>query len=226
MFFFDPLYIVFLAPALVLSIWAQARVKRAWSKYSKIRSSNGMTGASIAKAILDAEGIHGVSIEMVRGRLSDHYDPSARVLRLSEGVFNGTSVAAAGIAAHEVGHAIQHARSYAPLALRSALVPVARLGSNLSWILMLVGFIISVTELVWAGIILFGAAVLFTLITLPVEFNASSRAREALPRLGLISASDARGVDTVLSAAAMTYVAAAATALLQLMYFIFRVGRD
>jgi len=145
---------------------------------------------------------------------------------LSDGVYNGTSVAAAGIAAHEVGHAIQHARKYSPLVIRTAMVPLAQLGSNLSWILMLVGFLISVTELVWAGIILFGAAVLFSIVTLPVEFNASARAKEALPRLGLVAASDSRGVNAVLNAAAMTYVAAAATAVLQLVYFVLRANRN
>ncbi|HPV04873.1 MAG TPA: zinc metallopeptidase [Myxococcota bacterium] len=226
MFYFDPLYFVFLGPALLLSIWAQARVKLAYSKYSKVPSSTGMTGARIARAMLDSEGVQGVSIEMVPGKLSDHYDPSKKILRLSDGVYNGTSVAAAGIAAHEVGHAIQHARKYSPLVIRTAMVPLAQLGSNLSWILMLVGFLISVTELVWAGIILFGAAVLFSIVTLPVEFNPSARAKEALPRLGLVAASDSRGVNAVLNAAAMTYVAAAATAVLQLVYFILRANRN
>lgn len=222
----DPIYLIMIAPALLLSLVAQLLVKSAYSRYSKVPASNGMTGAQIARRILDAEGVPGVTIEMVRGRLTDHYDPSKKVLRLSEGVYSSNSVAAAGIAAHEVGHAIQHARSYAPLVLRTTLVPVARLGSNLSWILIMIGFLASMTQLVWAGIVLFGAAVLFTLVTLPVEFNASSRAKEALPRLGLVAVRDTAGVNSVLNAAAMTYVAAALTAILQLVYFVFRASRS
>jgi len=224
--FFDPLYLLLLAPALILTIVAQVKVKAAYSKYSKVRSSTGLTGAQIARRILDAEGIHDVSIEAVRGNLTDHYDPSKKVLRLSEGVYSGQSIAAAGIAAHEVGHAIQHARSYAPLVLRTTLVPLAQVGSNFSWILIMIGFVVSMSQLVWAGIALFGAAVLFSLVTLPVEFNASARAREALPRLGLVSAGDTSGVGSVLNAAAMTYVAAALTAILQLVYFVFRASRN
>ncbi|HNZ03193.1 MAG TPA: zinc metallopeptidase [Myxococcota bacterium] len=223
---FDPLYLLMLAPALLLSLAAQIKVKSAYARYSKVPASNGMSGAQVARRILDAEGLNSVPVELVPGTLTDHYDPSKRVLRLSEGVYRGKSVAAAGIAAHEVGHAIQHSRSYAPLVLRTTLVPLAQLGSNLSWILIMIGFFVSMTELVWAGIALFGAAVLFTIVTLPVEFNASSRAKEALPRLGLVGAGDTRGVNSVLNAAAMTYVAAAITAILQLVYFIFRASRD
>ena len=226
MFFgFDPVYFVFLAPAIILSIWAQFRVRRAYSRYSKVRSSTGLTGQQIARRMLDAEGVAGVRIEMVPGNLTDHYDPRSKVLRLSEDVFNGRSVAAAGIAAHEVGHAIQHARSYGPLVLRTAMAPVASIGSSLSWILMLAGFMISMTSLVWAGIAMFAAAVFFSIVTLPVEFNASARAKEALPKLGFVSSDDAAGVNSVLGAAAMTYVAAAATAILQLVYFILRAQR-
>ncbi len=223
---FDPLYLLMLAPALLLSLAAQIMVKSAYARYSKVPASNGMSGAQVARRILDAEGLNSVPVELVPGALTDHYDPSKRVLRLSEGVYRGKSVAAAGIAAHEVGHAIQHSRSYAPLVLRTALVPLAQLGSNLSWILIMIGFFVSMTELVWAGIALFGAAVLFTIVTLPVEFNASSRAKEDLPRLGLVGAGDTSGVNSVLNAAAMTYVAAAITAILQLVYFIFRASRD
>lgn len=220
--FFDPLYLVFLAPALILSLWAQTRVKRAVKRYSKVASSSGMTGAQVAQAILDANGIGGVRIEAVSGNLTDHYDPSKRVLRLSETVYGSRSVTAAGIAAHEVGHALQHAGSYGPLVLRQTLAPAASWGSNLSWILMLIGFFMASAALLWGGIALFSVAVLFTLVTLPVEFDASKRAREVLPRLGLVADSDRQGVDKVLSAAAMTYVAAAATAVLQLLYFVLR----
>lgn len=223
--FFDPLYLAFLAPALVLSIWAQARVKRAVNRNSKVRSSSGMTGAQVAKAILDSHGVTGVSIEAVGGRLSDHYDPSKKVLRLSEPVYGSRSVTAAGIAAHEVGHALQDKEGYGPLVLRQTLAPAATWGSNLSWILILIGFIMASTTMVWGGIALFSVAVLFTLVTLPVEFDASRRAREVLPQLGLVAESDRNGVNQVLNAAAMTYVAAAATAVLQLLYFVLR-ARD
>lgn len=219
---FDPLYLLFLAPAMLLSLWAQVKVKGATAKYSKVPSSAGMTGAQVARTILDAHGVAAVGIEMVDGVLSDHYDPSKKVLRLSEGVYHGRSVTAAGIAAHEVGHAIQHKAAYRPLVLRQALAPAAMFGSNLSWILMLVGVVLASTTLMWAGIALFSLAVLFTLVTLPVEFDASRRAKETLPQLGLVSNSDRAGVSAVLNAAAMTYVAAAATAILQLLYFIFR----
>lgn len=220
--FFDPLYLLMILPALILSIWAQAKVKRAFHKYSEVRSSSGMTGAQVAQAILDANGVHGVPIEVSHGMLSDHYDPAHKVLRLSEDVFHGRSIAAAGIAAHECGHALQHKAAYTPLVLRQTIAPMAMWGSNLSWILMLAGFFLQAVSLIWGGIALFSVAVLFTLITLPVEFDASRRAKLVLPQLGLVSPSDREGVSAVLNAAAMTYVAAAATALLQLLYFVLR----
>lgn len=222
--FFDPLYMLMILPALVLSIWAQAKVKRAFKKYSEVPSSTGLTGAQVAQAILDANGIRGVPIEVASGMLSDHYDPAHRVLRLSEDVYHGRSVAAAGVAAHECGHALQHKMAYTPLVLRQTIAPAAIWGSNLSWILMLVGFFLQATSLVWGGIALFSVAVLFTLVTLPVEFDASRRAKEVLPQLGLVSTADREGVSAVLDAAAMTYVAAAATAVLQLIYFILRAN--
>lgn len=219
---FDPLYLLFLGPALLLSLWAQVKVKGATSKYSKVPSSSGMTGAQIARTILDANGVSGVGIEMADGVLSDHYDPTKRVLRLSEGVYHGRSVTAAGIAAHEVGHAIQHKAAYRPLVLRQTLAPAAMFGSNLSWIFILIGMVLASTTMMWVGIGLFSLAVLFTLVTLPVEFDASRRAKEVLTQLGLVASSDRAGVSAVLNAAAMTYVAAAATAILQLLYFVFR----
>lgn len=220
--FFDPVYFLFLAPALLLSVWAQLKVKGATAKYSQVPSSSGMTGAQIARAILDAFGVSGVRVEMTEGFLSDHYDPLKKVLRLSEGVYHGRSVTAAGIAAHEVGHALQHKAAYKPLILRQTLAPAAMFGSQVSWILILIGFVLASTTMLWLGIGLFSLAVLFTLITLPVEFDASRRAREHLLQLGLVSNADRAGVSAVLNAAAMTYVAAAATAILQLLYFIFR----
>lgn len=221
--FFDPLYLLMIAPALLLSLWAQFRVKRNFARYQQVPSSSGLSGAQVAQRILRGNGIHDVTVEEVQGFLSDHYDPAHRVLRLSPPVYRGLSVAAAGIAAHEAGHALQHAQAYAPLRLRSALVPAASLGSNLSWILIMAGLLIQWTTLAWVGIALFSAAVLFSLVTLPVEFDASRRAKAVLPALGLVSPADQGGVSAVLNAAAMTYVAAAATAILQLLYFVLRV---
>ncbi len=222
---FDPLYLLLVAPALLLSLWAQFKVKRAFAKYSKIPSSSGLTGAQVARAILDGNGITGVPIEITGGMLSDNYDPSKRVLHLSEAVYSGRSIAAAGIAAHECGHALQHKAAYAPLVLRQTMAPAAILGSNLSWILIMAGLFLHVAGLAWAGIALFSVAVVFTVVTLPVEFDASRRAKQVLPQMGLVATSDREGVAAVLDAAAMTYVAAAATAILQLVYFILR-ARD
>jgi Zn-dependent membrane protease YugP len=222
--YFDPFYFLLLAPALLLGIWAHVKVKRAYAKFSRVASSSGLSGAQVARAILDANGVSGVRIEEASGLLSDHYDPSKRVLRLSENVYHGRSVASAGIAAHECGHALQHKAAYAPLVLRQTLAPAAVFGSNLSWILILAGMFLNMTGLTWAGIALFSVAVFFTLVTLPVEFDATRRAKAALPQLGLVSTSDKSGVAAVLDAAAMTYVAAAATAILQLVYFIMRAN--
>ncbi len=221
---FDPLYIIMIAPALILSIFAQIKVKSSYSKYSKVPTSRGITGAQAAREILRAEGINDVGIELSRGFLSDHYDPRTRVLRLSETVYAGNSLASVGVAAHEAGHAIQHARGYLPLKLRSALVPISSLGSNLAWPLLIIGFIFMAKSLILAGIIFFSLAVAFQLVTLPVEFNASFRALAALPQAGILSDSEVAGARKVLSAAALTYVAAAASAVLQLVYFLLRAG--
>lgn len=222
--FFDPLYIIMIVPAFLLSLFAQFRVKSTYSRYSKVATSRGVTGAQAARRILDAEGITDVSIEQGRGFLSDHYDPRSRVLRLSEGVYAGDSLASVGVAAHEAGHAIQHARGYAPLQLRSALVPISSLGSNLAWPLLIIGFIFMAKSFIMAGILFFTFAVLFQIVTLPVEFNASSRAVQALPATGILSDTEVQGARKVLSAAALTYVAAAAMAVVQLLYFLLRSG--
>jgi len=222
--FFDPLYIIMIVPAFLLSLFAQFRVKSTYSRYSKVATSRGVTGAQAARRILDAEGITDVSIELSRGFLSDHYDPRSRVLRLSEGVYAGDSLASVGVAAHEAGHAIQHARGYAPLQLRSALVPISSLGSNLAWPLLIIGFIFMAKSFIMAGILFFTFAVLFQIVTLPVEFNASSRALQALPATGILSDTEVQGARKVLSAAALTYVAAAAMAVIQLLYFLLRSG--
>ena len=199
-------------------------MKRAYGRFSKVQSARGVSGAQAADMILRAEGIADVAIEQTRGFLSDHYDPRSKVLRLSPDVFGGRSLASVGVAAHEAGHAIQHARGYAPLRLRSALVPVSTLGSNLAWPLLIIGFIFMSRTMISAGILFFSLAVLFQLVTLPVEFNASSRALEALPASGILTTTEVAGARAVLSAAALTYVAAAAAAILQLLYFLLRAG--
>ena len=222
--FLDPLYIMMIVPTVLLSIFAQIKVKSSYRRYSQIPTSRGITGAQAARLILDSQGIRDVSIELGSGFLSDHYDPRSRVLRLSESVYAGDSLASVGVAAHEVGHAIQHARGYMPLQLRSALVPISSLGSNLAWPLLLIGFIFMAKSLIIAGILFFSLAVLFQLITLPVEFNASSRALDALPATGILTDMEVSGARKVLTAAALTYVAAAATAIVQLLYFLLRSG--
>ncbi len=222
--FIDPMYIMFLLPGFLLAGWATLKVKANFAHYSQIRSSGGLTGAETAREILRRNNIHNVNVQETSGWLSDHYDPSKRVVRLSPEVYRSTSVAAVAIAAHEVGHALQHANNYAPLALRSAAVPAARIGSYAPWIILIGGFVLQSLSLVYIGVVLFAATVVFQLITLPVEFNASSRAKEQLSTLGIVSARDAAGVNKVLSAAAMTYVAAAVTAILTLLYYLMRLG--
>lgn len=221
---FDPLYMMMFIPALLLSIYAQIKIKRAYDKFSTVPTMRGVSGAQAARHILDAEGLHDVQIEMTRGFLSDHYDPRSRVLRLSEGVWGGDSLASVGVAAHEAGHAIQHASGYAPMRLRSALVPMASIGSNFSWILLIVGFMLHSRGMISAGLLFFTVVVLFQIVTLPVEFNASSRALKALPASGILTDNEVAGARTVLSAAALTYVAAAAAAIMQLLYFLIRAG--
>ena len=221
---FDPLYIIMIVPALILSVYAQIKVKSTYAKFSKMSTYRGITGAQAAREILRSAGVHGVDIELTRGFLSDHYDPRSRVLRLSEPVYSGDSIASVGVAAHEAGHAIQHAHGYAPLKLRSALVPISSLGSNLAWPLLIIGFIFMAQSLILAGIVFFSLAVLFQIVTLPVEFNASSRALQALPASGILSDTEVNGARKVLSAAALTYVAAATAAVLQLVYFLLRAG--
>jgi len=223
MFGFDGgygLYILFSLPALLLGLWAQMKIRTAFTRYSQVRTANGMTGAEVARHILDANGLHNVPIEVVRGVLSDHYDPRARVLRLSPGVYNGNSVAAAGVAAHEAGHALQHQANYAPLAVRSAIIPAVQIGSWLGPIIFIIGLLMSDT-LAWIGLLLFAATAVFSLVTLPVEFNASERAKAWLRDMGLVYATEMKGVDSVLSAAALTYVAAAVQAISTVMYYAF-----
>lgn len=221
---FDPVYFLFLAPAMLLAAWAQMRVKSAYAEGSEILSSSGVTGAQAAAEVMRSEGLNRIEIEPVEGYLSDHYDPRHKVLRLSPGVYGERSLAALGIAAHEAGHALQDAHGYGPLAIRNLLVPVAGFGSNFAWIVMIVGFFMGSMNIIIGGIALFSAVVVFQLVNLPVEFDASRRAREHLMTTGLISASEEPVVARVLNAAAWTYVAATLSSILTLLYFLFRSG--
>ena len=223
-FFYDWTYIL-LIPALILSMWAQFRVSSTFNRFSKVRASSGMTATQMAEQLLHAEGVYDVSVERTRGNLTDHYDPKNMVLRLSDSTANSTSVAALGVAAHEAGHVLQHRDGYAPLMLRTAAVPVVNIGSNLSWPLFVAGLIFSWEPLLYAGIALFALAVLFALITLPVEFNASKRALAALEANGYLQpGEEMRGAKKVLSAAAMTYVASAFMAIMQLLRLLAIAG--
>ncbi len=222
---FDPLYFLFLAPGLLIAVWATWRVKSNFRKYSNVPIRSGHSGADVARLILRQKGVHDVEVEPASGFLSDHYDSRAKKLRLSPDVYNGRSVAAAGIAAHEAGHALQHAARYSPLILRQTIAPVAAVGSNLSWVFILIGGIVASAGLMKLGLVLFTVFVLFSLITLPVEFDASRRAKDLLPELGVIArGGESVGVQKVLGAAAMTYVAAAVSAIMTLLYYLVRLG--
>ncbi|BBB48451.1 zinc metallopeptidase [Pelolinea submarina] len=221
------LYILISLPALILGLYAQAKVKGAFNKYSKVRTSNGMTGAEVARAVLDAKGLRDVQIQQVRGNLSDNYDPRTKVLNLSQSVYATPSVAAAGVAAHEAGHALQHADGYGPLKLRSLMVPSVQLGSWLGPIIFMVGWFFNSSNLALVGLILFAATALFALVTIPVEVDASRRAKEMLSTSGIVYQSEMAGVNSVLDAAALTYVAGAVQALSTLLYYVmlFSGGR-
>lgn len=221
---FDPFYLLWIAPALLLSLWASWRVKSNFGKYSKVRSARGITGAEAAAEILRQNGLTEVKILRAQGMLSDHYNPMNKTLNLSESVYDSASVAAIGIAAHEAGHALQHAQGYAPMWLRSLLVPTANIGSSLGYMAMLFGLFLAQQNLVLVGAILFSAVLAFQVVTLPVEFNASSRAKSLILDYGIISEREREGVDKVLNAAALTYVAAAISTLLTLLYFLMRSG--
>lgn len=218
--FFDPAYFAIIAPALLLALWAQWRIHASYREAQEVPAP--LSGAAAARHILDSAGLHEVRIEPTPGHLTDHYDPRDRVLRLSEAVYHSRSLAAVGIAAHEAGHALQHSYGYAPLAVRNAAVPVASFGSNASFLLLILGLVLALPALVWAGIIAFSGVVFFQLVNLPVEFNASSRAKTQLAALGIVSPQEMVYVDRVLGAAAMTYVAATLQAILTLLYYILR----
>jgi Zn-dependent membrane protease YugP len=222
--FFDPLYFLFLAPGILLALWAQMRVHSAYQEASQIPARSGLSGAQAAAAMLGSAGIDDVRIEPVEGFLSDHYAPGDKVLRLSPGVYQEHSLAAVGIAAHEAGHAIQDATRYPLMSLRNGLVPLAAVGSNAAWIIIFLGFMLHLFGLILVGIAVFSLTVIFQLVNLPVEFDASRRARIALVDGGLITAEEDQVVAKVLNAAALTYVAATLTSVLTLLYFLYRSG--
>jgi len=215
---FDPSYLFIMVVGLVLGLATQAWIKGSYRKWSRVPLATGRSGAEVARAMLDQNGLSAVSINQVGGSLTDNYDPRTRVLNLSADVYNGRSVASAGVASHEAGHAVQHARAYAPAAARQALVPIANIGSQISWLFIMLGFWLNVGGLITIGALVFGGAVLFQIVTLPVEFDASRRAVESLS-MGL-PPEQAAGARSVLNAAAMTYVAAALVAIMQFVYFL------
>lgn len=224
MFGLDPLYYLFLAPGLLLAMWAQFRVQSAYARASQIPARSGLSGAEAAEAVLSDTQVPGVRIEPTEGVLTDHYVPGQKILRLSHEVFAGRSLAALGIAAHEAGHAIQDARRYPLLVVRNAIVPLASIGGGISWIMILIGVMLSSLALIKLGILAFGTTVVFQLVNLPVEFDASRRARQALLEGRIIAPNEDVEVKRVLDAAALTYVAATLTSVLTLLYFLFRAG--
>ncbi|MCH1981328.1 zinc metallopeptidase [Ruminococcus sp. OA3] len=226
-FYFDPTYFLVIIGA-VLCLLASAKVRSTYSRYQQVRSASGLTGCEAAQRILHYSGINDVRVEHVPGNLTDHYDPRSKVLRLSDSTYNSPSVAAIGVAAHECGHAVQHAKGYAPLSLRSALVPVANFGSTIAWPLIIIGFLFNnqtSSLLITIGIVAFSLAVLFQIVTLPVEFNASSRALAVLGETGMLQTEELSMTRKVLSAAALTYVASAASAILQLLRLVLLSNR-
>lgn len=228
MFYFDPIYFLFILPGMALSMWASFKTKSAFKKYSKVRAGSGLTGAQAARIMLDRAGLQAVTIKRSHGFLSDHYNPMNRSLNLSQEVYDLPSLASIGVACHEAGHAIQHAKHYKPLWLRSLLVPTANIGSSLGYIVMMVGLFMSGPEgpgiIFTAGVALFSAVILFQIVTLPVEFDATARAKKLIVADGIITPNERVGVDRVLNAAALTYIAAAISSLLTLLYFLMRAG--
>jgi Zn-dependent membrane protease YugP len=224
MYFFDPTYMIFMIPAFILMLIAQGYVTGAYRKWSQVTALSQLTGAQVAQRLISAGGLN-VSVDGVRGKLTDNYDPRQKVLHLSEGVYNSSSVASLAIAAHELGHAMQDRDGYFPLRLRAAMIPAVNIGSYLGWILIFIGLILRLTNLSWLGVLIFSGGAIFALATLPVELNASERAKALLTDTGMIIGNDERrGVNNVLNAAALTYVAGLVTAVMQLLYFISMVG--
>jgi Zn-dependent membrane protease YugP len=223
--FFSPTYLMYMIPAFILMALTSWYVKASYKKWSQVPAKSRFTGAQAAQQLVSAGNLYGVQIQGVAGNLTDHYDPRNKTLFLSPGVANVASVASVAIAAHELGHAMQDAEGYAPLRFRSALVPIVNIGSNLGWILIMIGLFLRFTEIAWLGIFVFAGGAVFALATLPVEFNASARAKQLLVQTGIIQTDEEqRGVNTVLNAAALTYVAGLVTAILQLLYYISLVS--
>jgi len=221
MFFFNFDYMMFMIPAFLIMLGTQIYVNSTYRKWSKVASLSRMNGAQAAQSLIRREGLVNVEIEAVRGKLSDHYDPRSKVLRLSEGVHSQASVASLAIAAHELGHALQDDQGYFPLRLRAFMIPAVNIGSYMGWIFIILGLLLNITGLAWVGVAVFGLGALFALATIPVEFNASSRAKQMLAESGIIMGEEEqRGVNAVLNAAALTYVAALFTAVMQLLYYV------
>ena len=227
MFFYpyDYYYLILVVPALLISLWAQLKVKSTFNRYEQVYARQGITAAQAARRILDQNGLYGVRIEMTGGKLTDHYDPRTNVIRLSQSVYNSPSVAALGVAAHEAGHAVQYGVNYLPIKIRNGLVPITNICSSLSIPLVIIGFIMSARPLVIAGILLFAAVAVFQFVTLPVEFNASRRAIAVLGESGMLDEGELQGAKRVLSAAAMTYVAALLVSLAQLLRLVLLANR-
>jgi len=225
MLFFDPTYLIFMIPAFILMGITSWYVRSSYTKWSRVRATSGLTGAQAAQRLISTGNLYGVQIQGVGGNLTDHYDPRNKTLNLSQGVVNSPSVAAVAIAAHELGHALQDAEDYLPLRFRAALVPAVNIGSYLGWIMIMAGLLLRMTNLAWLGVLVFSGGALFALITLPVEFNASARAKQLLVQTGIIQTDqEMRGVNAVLNSAALTYVAGLITALMQLLYFATLIG--
>jgi len=225
MFFFSPTYLMYMIPAFILMGLTSWYVKSAYNKWSRVQAQSRLTGAQAAQRLMSTGSMYGVQIQTVAGNLTDHYDPRDKTLYLSPGVANVASVASVAIAAHELGHAMQDAEDYFPLRIRAALVPVVNIGSNLGWILIMIGLFLRFTQLAWLGIIIFAGGAVFALFTLPVEFDASARAKQLLVQTGIIQTDEEqRGVNAVLNAAALTYVAGLVTAVMQLLYYVSLVG--
>lgn len=225
MYYFDPMYLVFMLPALLLSVWAQFKVKGAYAKYTRVPNQRGLTGLDAAKIILPQEGLMGVSIEGIPGELTDHYDPRSKKLRLSAGVAQQPSLASLAVTVHEIGHALQDQQNYGPLKLRGAIVPAVQVSAWVAPIMFFIGLFLGMTQLAWVGIILFGLGALFALITLPVEFNASKRGLQLLQTYQLADGREIQGAKAVLDAAALTYVAALVQALVTILYYVSIMNR-
>ena len=225
MFFFDPMYLIFMIPAFLLMALSSWYVRSAYNKWSRVRASSGLTGTQAAQRLISTGNLYGVQVAGTAGQLTDHYDPRDKTLYLSRGVAESPSIASVAVAAHELGHAMQDAEGYFPMTIRSALVPAVNIGSNLGWILIIIGLILRITGIAWVGVLVFALGALFALATLPVEFNASSRAKELLYATGIIQTEEERhGVNQVLNAAALTYVAGLVTAVMQVLYYVFLIG--